>query len=188
MPKYLGALTFVLLLGMVLSRVFLLRGYGIQAMKFGATDKSDFLIPPFALFYVYVLFATAFSWPGGGMRQFFESEPIAWLGVLFCLAELLLFVCTLISFGRSFRVGIDADDPGALIEDRVFAFSRNPIYVALAIILIGEFLIFSNWMTLIYLCGAGWLLHRQVLREERYLKRHYGRAYDEYCRRVRRYL
>jgi protein-S-isoprenylcysteine O-methyltransferase Ste14 len=97
-------------------------------------------------------------------------------------------VCTLISFRQSFRVGIDADHPGALIEDGVFAFSRNPIYVALAIILIGEFLIFSNWMTLIYLCGAGWLLHRQVLREERYLKRHYGRAYDEYCRRVRRYL
>jgi protein-S-isoprenylcysteine O-methyltransferase Ste14 len=188
MPKYLGALTFVLLLGMVMSRVFLLRGHGIQAMKFGATDKSDFLIPPFALFYVYVLFAAAFGLPGGGMRPFFQSETMAWLGVLFCLAGLLLFVCTLISFGQSFRVGIDADHPGALIEDGVFAFSRNPIYVALAIILIGEFLIFSNWMTLIYLCGAGWLLHRQVLREEGYLKQHYGRAYDEYCRRVRRYL
>ena len=48
MPKYLGALTIVLLLGMVLTRVFLLKGQGIKAMKFGNIDKTDFLIPPFA--------------------------------------------------------------------------------------------------------------------------------------------
>src|SRR6266487_3624188 len=48
MPKYLGALTIVLLLGMVLTRVFLLKRQGIKAMKFGSTDKTDFLIPPFA--------------------------------------------------------------------------------------------------------------------------------------------
>jgi hypothetical protein len=62
MPKYLGALTIVLLLGMVLTRVFLLKRQGVKAMKFGSTDKTDFLIPPFALFYFYVLFAAAFDW------------------------------------------------------------------------------------------------------------------------------
>jgi hypothetical protein len=61
MPKYFGALTIVLLLGMVLTRVFLLKRRGIRAMKFGAIDKTDFLIPPFALFYCYVLFAAAFG-------------------------------------------------------------------------------------------------------------------------------
>jgi protein-S-isoprenylcysteine O-methyltransferase Ste14 len=55
---------------------------------------------------------------------------------------LLLFVWSLVSFEQSFCVGIDADHPGSLIERGTFAFSRNPIYVALAIILIGEFLIF----------------------------------------------
>jgi hypothetical protein len=52
MPKYLGALTIVLLLGMVLTRVFLLKRQGIEAMKFGSTDKTDFLIPPFALLFL----------------------------------------------------------------------------------------------------------------------------------------
>src|SRR5215813_4317530 len=51
MPKYLGALTIVLLLGMVLTRVLLLKRQGIKAMKFGSTDKTDFLFPPFVLFY-----------------------------------------------------------------------------------------------------------------------------------------
>src|SRR5262245_49705689 len=154
MPKYLGALTIVLLLGVVLIRISALRRQGIKAMKFGNIDKTDFLIPPFALFYFYVLFAAAFHWPTVTTHQFFHSEIISWTGVLFCLAGLLLFLWSLISFRQSFRVGIDADHPDGLITDGVFAFSRNPIYVAFAIILIGEFFIFPNWISLIYL-GRG---------------------------------
>ena len=91
MPKYLGALTIVLLLGMVLTRVFLLKRQGIKAMKFGSTDKTDFLIPPFALFYFYVLFAAAFDWPNVSARAFSIPRPwhgpeccSAWRASLFC--------------------------------------------------------------------------------------------------------
>jgi hypothetical protein len=63
MPKYLGVLTIVLLLAMVLTWVFLLKRQGIKTMKFGTIDKTDFLIPPFAFFYFYVLFAATFDWP-----------------------------------------------------------------------------------------------------------------------------
>jgi protein-S-isoprenylcysteine O-methyltransferase Ste14 len=70
----------------------------------------------------------------------------------------------------------------------VFAFSRNPIYVAFASILLGQFLIFPNWILLVYIGAATWLFHRQVLREEEFLKQHYGQEYAEYCQRVRRYL
>jgi protein-S-isoprenylcysteine O-methyltransferase Ste14 len=127
MPKYLGALTIVLLLGMVLTRISVLRRQGIKAMKFGSIDKTDFLIPPFALFYFYVLFAAAFHWPTVTPHQFFQSEIIAWTGVLFCLAGLLLFLWSLISFRQSFRVGIDADHPDRLITDGVFAFRRSAV-------------------------------------------------------------
>jgi protein-S-isoprenylcysteine O-methyltransferase Ste14 len=188
MPKYLGALTIVLLLGIVLTRIFLLKRQGIKAMKFGNIDKTDFLIPPFALFYFYVLFAAAFDWPNVSTRQFFQSEAVAWAGVLFCFAGLFLLLWSLISFKQSFRIGVDTDHPDKLIVDGVFEFSRNPIYVAFAMVLIGEFLIFPNWISLIYLIAATWLVHRQVLREEEYLKGHYGQAYEQYCHCVRRYL
>jgi protein-S-isoprenylcysteine O-methyltransferase Ste14 len=188
MPKYLGALTIVLLLGMVLTRVFLLKRQGIKAMKLGSTDKTDLLLPPVAFFYFYVLLAAAFGWPNFGVRPFFHSEVVAWAGVLFCLAGLCLFLWSLISFRRSFRIGIDTDHPDKLIVDGIFAFSRNPIYVAFVMILIGEFLIFPYWISLIFLVAAAGLIHRQVLREEDYLKGHYGEAYAQYCHRVRRYL
>src|SRR5262249_31428628 len=122
MPKYLGALTIVLLLGVVLTRISVLRRQGIKAMKFGNIDKTDFLIPPFALFYFYVLFAAAFHWPIVTTDQFFHSEIISWTGVLFCLTGLLLFMWSLISFRQSFRVGIDADHPDRLINRRRFCF------------------------------------------------------------------
>lgn len=188
MPGYIAALTLLLLLGMVITRVLLMRRQGIQAMKFGQTDKTDFLIPPFALFFFYLVFAHAFHLPTVSRQEFFHSEPVAWIGVLFCVAGLLLMMWSLVSFGRSFRVGIDTEHPDRLITSGAFAFSRNPIYTAFALILVGQFLIFPNWILLAYGLAGGWLFHRQVLREEEYLKEHYGHEYLEYARRVRRYL
>jgi protein-S-isoprenylcysteine O-methyltransferase Ste14 len=188
MPRYLGVLAIVLLLAMVLTRVFVLKERGINAVKFGNIDKTDFLIIPFAILYFYLVFAAAFGWPAVNTQEFFRSEAVSWVGVLFCLVGLILILWSLISFQESFRIGIDTDHPDRLIIDGIFNFSRNPIYVAFAIILIGEFLIFSNWITLIYIGAATWLFHRQVLREEKYLRRHYGEAYTNYCNRVRRYF
>jgi len=188
MPGYFAVLTIVLMLGMVLTRVLLLRRRGIAAMHFGKIDKTDFLIPPFALFYFYLVFANAFSLPSVSKQEFFHSEILSGVGVFFCLAGLLLLLWSLVSFGRSFRVGIDTEHPDKLITSGVFALSRNPIYVAFAFILLGQFLIFPNWILFVYLATGIWLFHRQVLREEEYLKKHYGKEYRKYSSRVRRYL
>lgn len=188
MPGYLGALSIALLLAMALTRVFLLNRQGIKAMKFGAIDKTDFLIPPVALFYFYVVFAAAFGWPSVSTQRFFHSQAAAWAGVFLCAAGLLLLLWSLLSFRQSFRIGIDQDHPGALITSGAFGFSRNPIYVAFAVVLIGQFLIFPNWILLAAIVAAVALFHRQVLREEDHLKRHHGQYYLEYCNRVRRYL
>ena len=188
MPKYFAALTIVLLLGMVLTRVMLMKRKGIEAMNFGKIDRKDFLIPPFALFYFYLVFAATFSLPTLSKQEFFHSEIIPWIGMFFCLAGLVLLLMSLVSFGKSFRVGIDTDHPDNLVTTGIFTFSRNPIYVAFGSVLLGQFLIFSNWILLIYLGAAIWLFHRQVLREEDYLKKHYGKEYSDYCNRVRRYF
>jgi protein-S-isoprenylcysteine O-methyltransferase Ste14 len=188
MPKVLAALTIVLMLGLVLTRVLQMRRQGIAAMQFGRLDRTDFLIPPFALFYFYLIFARAFGLPAVSRQEFFHSEIIAWVGVFLCVAGLLLLLWSLVSFGQSFRVGIDVDHPDRLITSGAFALSRNPIYVAFALILLGPFLIFPNWLLLVYMAAGVWLFNRQILREEEYLKQHYGREYLEYCRRVRRYV
>src|SRR5262245_7008852 len=100
MPRYLAALTIVLMLGMVVTRLLLLKRQGIAAMKFGDTDKTDFLILPFVLFYFYIVFAAAFGLPTVSAEEIFHSAIIEWLGVAFCFAALSLLLWSLISFGK----------------------------------------------------------------------------------------
>lgn len=184
LPGYIGAFTILLLFGMVLTRVFILKLGGIKAMHFGNLDRRDFLIPPFLLFYLYLVLSDAFHWSG----KLFQSEAAAWAGVFFCGGGLLLLLLSLVSFGRSFRVGIDVEHPDKLVTTGVFSISRNPIYLAFMFILVGQFLIFPDCIFLFYLIGAAALIHRQILREEACLKSLYGAEYTLYCNQVRRYL
>lgn len=188
MPEQLGAIIPILLAGTVLIRIALLHRRGIKAFHFGQQDKSDFLIPPFALFYLYTVLAAAYGFPILSSQRFFQTGPATWIGLTFSLGALLLFVLSLVSFGRSFRVGIDEERPDKLVTSGIFACTRNPIYVAFILMLLGQFLLFPNWLLLVYLVGGVWLIHRQILREEAYLKTHYGQPYLEYCERVRRYV
>lgn len=188
MQRYFAALSIVLLLAMVLIRILLMKRKGIRAFYFGNIDKKDYLIPPFALLYFYLVFAAAFHLPSLSQQLFFDSRIISWFGVLLCLTGLSILLGSLISFGRSFRVGIDTEQPDKLVTTGVFAFSRNPIYVAFAFVLLGEFLVFPNWILLLYVGAGVWLFHRQVLREEEHLKRAYGKEYEDYRNRTRRYL
>jgi protein-S-isoprenylcysteine O-methyltransferase Ste14 len=185
---YFAAVTMLLLVLMVIFRVLLMKHQGIKAMRFGEMDKTDFLIPPFALFYFYLLVSRALNWLEVSRQVFFVSRFMGWIGILCCVGGLILFLFSLISFGRSFRVGIDEDRPDKLITGGVFAFSRNPIYTAFGAVLLGQFLIFPNWILLVYFILGIALFHRQVLREETFLRKHYGKEYLDYCRKVRRYI
>lgn len=184
----LGALTIVLLVSMVLVRVRLLRQRGVSAMQFGKTDKTDFLIPPFAFLYFYVIFTDAFGWPTFAHEDLVQSSAAQWLGVLLCAGGLVMMFWSLVSFGTSFRVGIDAKHPDKLITTGIFAYTRNPIYVAFGFVLLGEFLIQPHVILLIYVIAGIALFHRQVLREEAFLREQYGEEYVTYAKRVRRYL
>lgn len=101
---------------------------------------------------------------------------------------LIFMLLSLAAFGKSFRLGIDEEHTEDLIPTGVFAVSRNLIYLAFWFVLLGEFLLFPNWIVPVYLAAASWLLSRQVLREEKHLSRHYGQQLASYCHRVRRYL
>lgn len=187
MQGYFAIVTIVLLVIMILIRVFLLRKNGIKAVKFGEIDKKDFIIIPFVLVFFYIVFSSALGLPKIG-TELFSNRIVSWIGVVVCMLGLLLFLLSLVSFGRSFRIGIDEQKPGSLITTGIFAVSRNPIYMAFASILLGMFLIFPNWILLLYLIAGFWLLNRQVLREEDSLKKIYGKEYIKYCKKARRYL
>jgi len=160
---------------------------GIEALNFGKIDKKDFFIPPFVLLYFYLIIANTFNLPRFG-KVLTSDSIISWIGVILCIFALVLFLWGIASFGKSFRVGIDLHKPGKLIFTGVFSISRNPLYVAFFMILIGIFLIFPTWIFFIYFVAGLWLIDRQVCREENSLRSIYGKEYDDYCNKVNRYI
>lgn len=77
----------------------------------------------------------------------------------------------------------------AVVSGGPYRYSRNPMYVALMLLLVGGSLVVDTWWGLIVLLAVLPILHRGIiLREERYLERKFGDTYRAYRSRVRRYL
>lgn len=188
MPKYGAVIALLLLMSMVICRAKMLKRQGLTVFVFAKTHRSDLMLPPVVAFFIYHLFAHTFDLPRIQTPLLMECAWMEWVGLLSCILGLGLFLWGLISFGKSFRVGIDDEHPDELITTGAFAISRNPLYVAFIMELTGFFCIFPNVIFLIAILGGFWLFRRQILREEKFLKSYYGKAFEEYCQKVRRYL
>jgi len=188
--RYVPLIELPVLVLLVLIRAAMLRRQGVKALVFGRTDKSDFLLVPVMAFFLYALLAAVFNWPFPELlkRPFWEAEIFYWTASVLCTASLVWFALTLKTFGRSFRVGIDEETNDKLITDGTFALSRNPIYVGFMAFFLGVFLAYPGIVTLVFLAFFSAAIHRQVLREEKFLKSRYGDGYEAYCKGTRRYL
>ena len=123
------------------------------------------------------------------LKPVVESNVLVWIGVFVSSVGVVTFALSLISFGNSFRMGIDTEKPDKLITNGIFSISRNPIYVAFILFFVGLILAYSNLAFIVILFGVYIpILHRQIIREEDFLKVHYGEDYSNYAKKVRRYL
>jgi protein-S-isoprenylcysteine O-methyltransferase Ste14 len=75
-----------------------------------------------------------------------------------------------------------------VIDSGPFAVSRNPLYVGLIVLYVGLALLWSFWALVLTPVGVGLLWWGAVRPEERYLTATFGAEYDDYRRRVRRWL
>lgn len=77
----------------------------------------------------------------------------------------------------------------ALSTSGPFAYSRNPIYLAMTGLYIGAGALLNSWWSMLLLAPLLLLMHWGViLREERYLLAQFGDAYAAYTASVRRWL
>ncbi|MEO0605993.1 MAG: isoprenylcysteine carboxylmethyltransferase family protein [Myxococcota bacterium] len=86
--------------------------------------------------------------------------------------------------------GIPPTEPTtAIIEDGPFGWSRNPIYVAMLLLMVGiGTLVDGPWFVGLAALFLGLLQWGVVSREEAYLTQKFGQPYVDYCSRVRRWL
>ena len=81
------------------------------------------------------------------------------------------------------------DRPSVLVTSGVFRVSRNPIYLAMVVILIGGALAWGTLTTFVVPPALAWWLSRKfIVMEEAALSQTFGADYDRYRGRVRRWL
>jgi protein-S-isoprenylcysteine O-methyltransferase Ste14 len=119
-----------------------------------------------------------------------ETGVIAWLAIPLWLTGSLVVLSCFWSFtfrGRGTPVPIDP--PKELVASGPYRYVRNPIYVGALLIFLGHFLWFGYWALLTYAMLAFIGVHLFVLLyEEPNLKRRFGTSYEEYLKRVPRWI
>ena len=115
---------------------------------------------------------------------------------LFNMVGLTGLIVSLIFFFSGFNIfksynenPIPTSDTNRLIKTGIFAYTRNPIYLALVLFQFSMFLVFENVMYILSSLGLFiWLNNYVIKAEEDYLKNKFGDEFDRYCGAVKRWL
>lgn len=118
------------------------------------------------------------------------TSPLRWLALLLAVAGVMLAVTSAKSFrraGTTLRPG--GGDSTALVVAGPFRYSRNPMYLALSLILLGVALALGSLGPLLVVPLFMAFIQRDFIGpEERSLEQRFGDEYRDYRRRVRRWL
>jgi protein-S-isoprenylcysteine O-methyltransferase Ste14 len=147
------------------------------------------LIPGTVTIYVPRLLLAGAA-PASGAVRFLGLLPIAAgaLGYLACALEFLLrgggTPALFLTKPLRFLIG---EEPKAVVQSALYKHSRNPMYLSVVTVLLGESILFESRALLFYALGAWLIFHLVVVfLEEPHLSQRPG--YDEYRARVPRWL
>jgi protein-S-isoprenylcysteine O-methyltransferase Ste14 len=81
------------------------------------------------------------------------------------------------------------DPPKALVVSGLFRYTRNPMYVSVVLVVLGEAVLFASPWLFGYAAALWVAFHLRVrYYEEPTLRRSFGATYEEYCRAVPRWV
>jgi protein-S-isoprenylcysteine O-methyltransferase Ste14 len=191
----LGGLAYLACLGLGRMAYQASRGVPVFAVDWERTRSEILTDWATALgFLIWGYEVVAHAWPlgihfvPGSLRiPLFESVVLQGVGAGLWVLGLVVYTMGVLAMGDSWRLGVDRDRTETLVTNGLFAWSRNPIYVSFNLLFGAAFLMQGRLIFLVLALGMAALFHMQILREERFLSRHFGVAFDDYCARVRRY-
>ncbi|PWJ77678.1 protein-S-isoprenylcysteine O-methyltransferase Ste14 [Pseudaminobacter salicylatoxidans] len=109
-----------------------------------------------------------------------------WLAVLGAIA---LYVSALQAMRRARTTILPTQAAEHLVTDGAFAVTRNPIYLAITLLMVGVGLITGIvWFLLFGVLAAFATQKLAVEREEKHLETRFGKRYRDYTKRVRRWI
>ena len=117
-------------------------------------------------------------------------NALHFIGLLLAIGGLTIMMICIWRFPSEGQGTISPVDPTRkLVTGGLYRYSRNPIYVGVTILLLGEAIYFWSWRLVVYAVLLFIGFHIWVLfHEEPRLRRVFGAEYDEYSARVRRWI
>ncbi len=129
------------------------------------------------------------------LRRNFVAMPSQWgmpqyvslLAALLGLSVYFRCVWDFATVGRGTPAPLDP--PKVLVVCGLYRYVRNPIYLGVLFVLLGEAVFFESSALLRYMIGVFLIFHLFVIfYEEPSLRRKFGESYERYCRSVRRWI
>ena len=153
-------------------------------------DTANLPIPPPLLYFIPFLIGVLLHHLIGGDRIPPSALSAARLaGAVLAAAGLAINVSAWIAFHRARTPVMPTRPTTAIATTGPYRFTRNPLYLSLAIIYAAAALLLGYLWPLVFLPLAVILISRLVIaREERYLEGKFGDEYARYRSSVRRWL
>ncbi|MCX6231399.1 MAG: isoprenylcysteine carboxylmethyltransferase family protein [Bacteroidetes bacterium] len=107
--------------------------------------------------------------------------------VFLIIGSVILFLST-IKLNKDLVFGLSSSENHKLQTRGIYSISRHPFYLGFIFILFSSCLFNPNLLNIIAFSGA-WIIHHFIMiKEEEFLLSEYGEAYNQYTKRVKRYL
>lgn len=152
-------------------------------------EKLELRLPPALVAVIFAgLMYGAAQWLPVGHFDFFGREWLQWtlLGCAFITA--FLAVLRFLREGTSLNPH-HPEYTGKLVTEGIYNYSRNPMYLALLLLLLAWGLYLGNaFNTLLAALFVAFMNRFQIVPEERILQTRFGSAYRRYCTLVRRWF
>ncbi len=120
----------------------------------------------------------------------YQNIFMQFAGILFIFIGCLIFIyCTKLFKILGKGTPVPIEPPKQLVAEKLYKYSRNPIYTGYCFALFGYFLLFGNFLLLIYFLLGVIGIHLYVVYiEEPTLKKRFGKSYSDYLKKVPRWL
>jgi protein-S-isoprenylcysteine O-methyltransferase Ste14 len=147
---------------------------------------AKIIIPPFLfLICLLVMILLHRAWPITPLFPF----PYNLLGIAPMVAGMLM---GFLGFSRFMRVKTNLytfGEPGKLVTDGIFKYTRNPMYLGLSLLLLGAWMLLGSLSPILAVAFFVITADRWYIRyEEQQLATKFGEEFERYRRRTRRWV
>ena len=111
------------------------------------------------------------------------------MGILGLISSTFIFISGFNMFKSYDENPLPSSTTDRIIKTGIFAYTRNPIYLAIVMFLLSMFLVFENVMYFLSAVGLAIWLHNYVIKlEENSLLNKFSDEYGQYMKAVKRWI